>query len=156
MVHFFSFKKKCFQNKLLLIPLIAQPYNFCSNGPTGLKCVMCIHPRHAEPTTKFCLKIDENCSCFQLFQKKMFKCYNFSRLCSNLVWEYLQSYFISFFRAHGSHAPMFFCSYEICPSHSITAAAAGMRHYRSCCRHEAYDLYSAASTRCVWATSRGP
>ena len=54
---FFQRFKKCFQNKLLLIPLTAQPYNFCSKGATGLKFVMCIYPRHAEPTTKLLFKI---------------------------------------------------------------------------------------------------
>ena len=39
--------------KILLIPLTAQPYNFCSKSPRGLKFVMRIDPPHAGPTTTF-------------------------------------------------------------------------------------------------------
>ena len=49
---FSTFSKKSIL-KILLIPLTAQRYNFCSKGPRGLKFVMRIDHPHVGPTTTF-------------------------------------------------------------------------------------------------------
>ena len=106
---FFQLFQKCFQNKFLLVPLTAQPYNLCSKGATGLKLVRRIYSRHAEPTTKLLFKKSTKIvHIFNFFKKIKFKKL-FARLCSNSVWGYLQSYFsVRSSVRMGPHAPMFF------------------------------------------------
>ena len=50
---FFNVFKQKSISKILLIPLTAQRYNFCSKGPRGLKFVMRIDQPHAGPITTF-------------------------------------------------------------------------------------------------------
>ena len=111
---FSTFSKNIYSNELLLIPLTAQPYDSCSKGLRGLKCVMRIDNPHAEPTTAFLfLNLTKIVHFFFNFFKNKLNIFKnfpdsarFSRF--RLGVPTVIFFFCSFFRAHGSHAPMFF------------------------------------------------
>ena len=83
-------------------------------------CYAYWHPSCGTDYRIFVFKFNENCSFFQLFQKKIKHFKKFSRLCSNFVWGYLQSYFFLFVLpcAWVPCAYVFFWRTKICPSHS--------------------------------------